>query len=486
MSGRDGRDGKGRILVVDDEAANREALQRILARDGYDVESAASGDQALAALRASPFDLLLTDLKMPRMDGVELLRAARVVAPDVEAILMTAYGTVEVAVEAMKEGAYDFLTKPLKRHELLRAVEKALEKRSLLAENRELRARLREKDRGREGPLGRIIGHSDGLRRVLDVVRQVAPAQATVLITGESGTGKELIAEALHHLSPRAQGPMVKLACAALPETLLESELFGHEAGAFTGATGLRKGRFELADGGTLFLDEVAEMSAATQVKLLRVLQQGEIERVGGSRTLRVDVRIVAATHRDLQAEVKVGRFREDLYWRLHVIRIHLPPLRERIGDVPLLVDHFVRRFAERNGKAIQGVSPEAMDLLSNHAWPGNVRELENTIERAVVLCRGARIVEADLPDPLQARAVPSRVLQFPIGTPLREIERRAILETLREAGGDKALAAHLLGVATRTIYRRLEELRAESEAEPAGRLAGEGADGEGAGDEGE
>lgn len=470
------REPRARVLVVDDEIANREALQRILVREGYEAVHVASGEEALDALRAAPFQLLLTDLKMPRMDGVELLRAARVVAPDVEVVLMTAYGTVEAAVEAMREGAYDFLTKPLKRHELLRSIEKALEKRSLVAENRALRARLQERESRREGPLARIVGNSDALRRVLDVVRQVAPAQATVLITGESGTGKELIAEALHHLSPRGQGPLVKLACAALPETLLESELFGHEAGAFTGAAGVRKGRFELADRGTLFLDEVGEMSPHTQVKLLRVLQQGEFERLGGHRTLKVDVRIVAATHRDLEAEVKAGRFREDLYWRLHVIRVQLPPLRERIGDIPLLVDAFVRHFAERNRKPIGGVSQEAMDRLAAWTWPGNVRELENTIERAVVLCRGTRITESDLPDALRAGEDESRVLQFPVGTPLREIERRAILETLRHTGGDKALAAHLLGIAARTIYRRLEELRGEgAEGGPTGPEPGTG-----------
>ncbi len=460
---------RGRILVVDDEPANREVLEKILSREGYSVIHAAGGEEALAALRQSPFDLMLTDLRMPRMDGVELLRASRLVVPDLEVILMTAHGTVEVAVAAMKEGAYDFLTKPIKRYELLRSIEKTLEKRTLVAENRELRARLREKDRFRDGPLARIIGTSDSLRKVMDVVRQVAPAQATVLITGESGTGKELVAEALHALSLRAQGPLVKLACAALPETLLESELFGHEAGAFTGASGLRKGRFELADKGTLFLDEVGEMSPATQVKLLRVLQEGEFERVGGSRTIRVDVRIVAATHRDLQAEVKAGRFREDLYWRLNVIRIGLPPLRERVGDVPLLVDAFVRRFSERNAKPLSGVTQDAMDLLTAYTWPGNVRELENTLERAVVLSRGPHITAGDLPEHLVARAENSRVLQFPVGTPLREIERKVILETLRFAGGDKGLAAHLLGIAARTIYRRLEDLRADGDGEDVG-----------------
>ncbi len=451
------------ILVVDDEKPNRTTLRRILEKEGYEVEEAASGKDALDQLRAHSTALLLTDLKMPGMDGVELLRACAVVSPDTEVVLMTAYGTVETAVESMKEGAYDFLTKPLKRHDLLRAVRKALEKRSLVAENRALRARLEES--GLQGPLDRIVGNSELLRASLEVVRQVAPTNATVLITGESGTGKELIAEAIHELSPRAGAAMVKLACAALPETLLESELFGHEAGSFTGATGQRKGRFELADGGTLLLDEVSETAPATQVKLLRVLQEGEFERVGGHRSLRVDVRIVAATNRDLAEMVRERAFREDLFYRLNVIRIDLPPLRQRGGDVPLLVDHFVRLYAGRHDKQVEGVEPEAMDLLNGYHWPGNVRELQNTIERAVVLTQAPRIGVETLPAAIRGAEARSEALRFPVGTPLREVERRMIQETLRMTGGDKKLAASLLGIHSRTIYRRLEEERAAREA---------------------
>jgi len=446
------------ILVVDDDRSNRQTLCSILSRDGYEVEDASGGKEALERLRTRPTALMLTDLKMPGMDGVELLRASRMVSPDTEVVLMTAYGTVETAVEAMKEGAYDFLTKPLKRHDILKTVRKALEKRSLVAENRELKARLKQSTA--VGPLGRIIGNSAALRGALDVVHQVAPTNATVLVTGESGTGKELVARAIHELSPRSERPLVRLACAALPETLLESELFGHEAGAFTGAAGQRKGRFESADGGTLFLDEVSETPAATQVKLLRVLQEGEFERVGGNRTVAVDVRIVTATNRDLAAMVDDKAFREDLFYRLNVIRIDLPPLRQRAGDVPLLVDHFTRLYADRHAKEISGVDDEAMDLLDGYRWPGNVRELQNTIERAVVLTQTERISPRSLPATIRGGERRSEQLSFPIGTSLREVERRMIQETLRLTGGDKKLAANLLGIHSRTIYRRMEEER--------------------------
>ena len=455
------------ILVVDDERSNRASLGRILARAGYDVVEAASGAEALDRLRSRSTAVLLTDLKMPGMDGVELLRAARLVSPDIEVVLMTAYGTVETAVEAMKEGAYDFLTKPLKRHDVLQAVSKAVEKRSLVVENRELRARL--KVAADAGPLGRIVGNSVALRSALEVVRQVAPTDATVLVSGESGTGKELVARAIHELSPRTGKPLVRLACAALPETLLESELFGHEAGAFTGAAGKRQGRFEAADGGSLLLDEVSETSPATQVKLLRVLQEGEFERVGGSNTLSVDVRIIAATNRDLEEMVAERSFREDLFYRLNVIRVDLPPLRNRAGDVPLLVDHFIRLYAERHRKPVEGVDAEAMDLLDGYRWPGNVRELQNTLERAVVLAQTDRLSATDLPESIRGGERRSDELSFPVGTPLKEVERRMILETLRNTGGDKKLAANLLGIHSRTIYRRMEEERSRESGDSEG-----------------
>ncbi|MEE2828447.1 MAG: sigma-54 dependent transcriptional regulator [Myxococcota bacterium] len=458
-------DGAAEILVVDDEESNLKVLRRLLEKAGYAVSLAASGPEALETLRTQQPELLLTDLKMPGMDGLELLRAARTVAPSTEVILMTAFGTVEIAVAAMREGAYDFVSKPLNRHEILKSLEKAREKAHLLAENRRLRERLAaHPETG--GPMSSIVGTSEGIRSVLETVGQVAPSEATVLITGESGTGKEILVHALHQLSSRSEGPLIRVNCAAIPETLFESELFGYEKGAFTGAANRKPGRFELADGGTLFLDEVAEASPASQVKLLRVLQEGEFEPVGGTKTISVDVRVVAATNRDLERLVAQRDFREDLYYRLNVIPIHLPPLRERTEDIAVLAAHFVRVYAEKNHKSIKGISDDALDALSTHRWPGNIRELENTLERAVVLCRSDHIGLDDLPTHIQpeGRGGP-RKLVFPLGTPLREIEQTAIRETLQHTGGDKKLAARLLGIATRTIYRRLED-RAANEPE--------------------
>ena len=453
-----------RILVVDDETSNLKVLERLLTRAGYEVMLADSGPAALELLRNDQPAVLLTDLKMPGMDGLELLKVARTLAPETEVVLMTAYGTVEIAVEAMKEGAYDFITKPLKRHDVLRAVGKALEKAQLLAENRQLRELVASQEH-KSGPFAGIVGRSDALRSVMEVARQVAPSEATVLITGESGTGKELMARALHELSDRADGPMIRVNCAAIPETLFESELFGYEKGAFTGAANRKPGRFELADRGTLFLDEVAEMSSASQVKLLRVLQEGEFERVGGTKTVSVDVRLIAATNRNLERDVAERKFREDLYYRLNVIPIHLPSLRERREDIPLLAAHFVRVYADKNRKDLRGITDDALAALSAHRWPGNVRELENTIERAVVLCRDDRVGLENLPPQLQPEGSgAARKLVFAIGTPLRDIEQMAIEETLKYTGGDKKLAARLLGIAARTIYRKLESDRDEAD----------------------
>ena len=444
------------VLVVDDEEANRLTLERILVREGLNVRHAANGREALERAREEPIALMLTDLKMPGMDGLSLMKTARSLDPDLEVIVMTAYGTVEAAVEAMKEGAYDFVTKPLRRAELVRAVRKALEKRALVVENRALKdelARAQPED---------LIGRSGPMRALLEEARQVADSEASVLVTGESGTGKGLLARWIHRSSPRRDGRLVTVNCAALPEALLESELFGYEAGAFTGAQGRKEGRFDLARGGTLFLDEITEMSPGVQAKLLRVLQDGEYERVGGTRTLRADVRVIAATNRDPEAVVREGRLREDLYYRLNVIRLHLPPLRERRDDIPLLARHFVALHARRNKRPVSGVSAEAMDVLMMWPWPGNVRELENALERAVVLARGELVGVSDLPPALRNQTSGPSVLHFAVGTPLKDVERDMIEATLKAVGGDKARAAALLGITSRTIYRREAEWRGE------------------------
>ncbi|MFB3819656.1 MAG: sigma-54-dependent transcriptional regulator [Candidatus Methylomirabilales bacterium] len=454
-----------RVLVVDDDQAVREALARTLEKLGHEAVLAADGQEGLDRLRQGGIPIVLADLRMPGLSGQELLRAAKAVSPDVEVIVITGHGTVEDAVAAMKEGAYDFITKPFRRVSLERTIQKAAEKQALVLQNRALQERLAAAEGG-----GQLIGTSPAMRRVLELLAQVAPSAATILILGESGTGKELVANAVHQGSPRRGGPLVKVNCAALPETLLESELFGYERGAFTGAAARKAGRFELAHGGTLFLDEIGELSPATQAKLLRVLQHGEFERVGGTQTLKADVRVVAATNADLPALVRERRFREDLFYRLNVITLALPPLRERREDIPLLAQHFLRRFAAKNNKTIAGFTETALDLLQSYAWPGNVRELENAVERAVVLARDSMLSPADLPETLAGTDAASRHLVISIGTPLEEVEDRLIAETLRYTRGDKTLAAKLLGIATRTIYRRLKDDQAVGESPADGR----------------
>ncbi len=451
------------VLVVDDDEGNRVTLEKILSKEGFRVVEAGSGEQALDLIRKQRPAAILTDLKMPGMDGVELLRAAKEIDKSIEVVLMTAYGTVESAVGAMKEGAYDFVTKPFKKHQVVKTLRNAVDRHDLADENRRLKKAIAEMSGGAPG----IVGNSAAIRGVLDVVHQAAASSAAVLIDGESGTGKDLVAQALHGLSPRAARAFVKVNCAAIPETLIESELFGYEKGAFTGAVARKPGRFELADGGTIFLDEVGELPFTVQAKLLRVLQDGEIDRLGGTKPTKVDVRVIAATNADLPAMIAEKRFREDLFWRLNVIRIHVPPLRERPEDVALLAETFLRRFAAKNSKPVKGFTPEAMAALQRHSWPGNVRELEHAIERAVVLTRGETIDVADLPkDSREAtNARPPRTLTFQIGTPLAEIKKAAILETLKSVGGDKELAARLLKIASRTIYRQLESDDGEEEA---------------------
>jgi DNA-binding NtrC family response regulator len=440
------------VLVVDDEPSNLASLQKIFEREQMRVLTADSAKAALDVVRKQRVQVVLTDLMMPGTSGLELLKAVREVAPDTEVVVMTAYGTVETAVQAMRDGAYDFVEKPLKRMTIVKSVRKAAERQSLVVENRSLRQELKLLTT-RE-----IVGQSGALRRVLDVATQAAPSSATVLILGESGTGKELLARFVHGKSGRANGPFVAVNCAAIPESILEAELFGHERGAFTGAVNRREGRFAKARGGTLFLDEIGELSPAVQVKILRVLQEGEYEPVGGN-TVKSDARIIAATNRDLTAEVEAGRFREDLYYRLNVIALTAPPLRSRREDIPLLVDHFLGVYCRKNGRARLSVPREVLARLSDYAWPGNVRELENVVERAAVLCRGDILRIEDLPDAVaQATAPPPSALTFAIGTPLDEVEMRMIRETLKHTQGDKPLAAQLLRISARTIYRKLGE----------------------------
>jgi two-component system response regulator HydG len=462
------RDGP-RLLIVDDDTGNLESLRRIFEREPYRVSTAEGPKEALDEVRREAPAVVLTDVRMPGGDGVSLLRAVKQLAPSAEVVLMTAYGTVETAVEAMKEGAYDFVEKPLKRSLIVRSVRRAAERALLVRENAELRATLQGvQEDGRT-----LVGTSPAWRRTVEMGMQVASSQATVLMLGESGTGKEVLARAIHRHSTRSDKPFIAVSCAAIPETILESELFGYEKGAFTGAAARRDGRFAIATGGTLFLDEVGEITPAVQVKLLRVLQSGEYEPLGsGGRLRHADVRLIAATNRDLAAEVAAGRFRDDLYYRLNVIAITCPPLRHRQGDVPLLAHHFLRKYCLRDGRALAGFAPAALEALERHAWPGNVRELENVIERAVVLAKGSLIDVGDLPPSVPGERTDSAEIMVAVGTPLEEVERRLIEETLRRTKGDKKLAAQLLGIAARTIYRKLDLYAA-------GRLGEEPEDGE-------
>ena len=445
---------KERILVVDDEPNARTALRTLLGEEGYEIAEAADGEEALAKIAELDPAVVLTDMRMPKMDGITLIRKAREAGSEAAFVMMTAFASVQAAVDAMKAGAENYLTKPLDLQAVLVFLEKALEKRRLQRETLSLRDRVREQYR-----LDGLVGDAPELRAVYDVVRQAAPTKATVLILGESGTGKEIIAHALHEESPRRDKPFVKVSCAALSETLLESELFGHERGSFTGAIGRREGRFELADGGTLFLDEIGEISPATQIKLLRVLQTKEFERVGGTQTLKVDVRLVAATNRDLAAEVKAGKFREDLYYRLNVVAVTLPPLRRRKGDLPALASHFIEKYARLYGKDVRGLGPGTLNALLAHDWPGNVRELENAIERAVVLAQSHEITADDLPPSLRGARPDRREAGSLIpGATLYEIEREAILRTLELVGGSTSRAADMLGISARKIQYRMKE----------------------------
>ena len=441
------------VLVVDDDRTGRETLAEAVLEMGYTVASAAGGTEALDILRQREIDIVLTDLKMPGMDGLELLARAKGIRPDAYVILVTAFATIDTAVAAMKSGAYDYVKKPIDLRELRVLLDRASQSHDLLLENELLRDQLGEKY-----DFSNIIGRGPAMNEVYDRIRQVADTNTVVLIEGESGTGKELVANALHVNSGRRDRPFVKVNCAALPETLLESELFGHERGSFTGALRQRKGRFELADSGTLFLDEIADLSPGTQSKLLRVLQNYEFERVGGTETLHVDVRIIAATNANLAERVHEGRFREDLYYRLRVVPIELPPLRDRREDIPLLVTHFVKEYAERNKKDIRGVSAETMNVLATYPWPGNVRELQNCMENMVVMAEGTMLEPELLPAEMRQTTVASDETGFPIGLSMRQIEEKAIRETLASVGGNRKRAASILGISLRTLHRRISE----------------------------
>ncbi len=446
------------ILVIDDEKNIRTGLQTALEMDGYEVLLAADGAEGLEIALHADIDLVITDLRMPGVSGEEVLRRVATETPGIPVIVLTGHGTVESAVEAMRAGAYDFLTKPLNLDRLSLLVKRALQNRELSLQNREL-----EREIAGKKSFEHIIGKSQAMLKVFDVVRRVAPTRASVLITGESGVGKELIANALHNLSPRKEKPFVKVHCAALAETLLESELFGHEKGSFTGAIARKRGRFELANQGTIFLDEIGEIDQTVQIKILRVLQERKFERVGGEDTLEVDVRVVTATNRDLEREIAEGRFREDLYYRLNVVRIHVPPLRERKDDLPLMIASFLGEFARENGKKVEGIDPKARSALYAYDWPGNVRQLRNCIESAVVMTSGPLITLDDLPPSIRSGdEKPS--IRIPVGVTMAEAEREIIMQTLSAQNGNKSKTAETLGIGRKTLHRKLDEYGLEAD----------------------
>lgn len=442
-----------RILVVDDDNAHALAVSRVLQREGWRTDIVYRVDEAMDALREHAYDLAITDLKMPGASGFDLIRAAKHEQFDVDFVMMTAFGTVENAVEALRVGAEDFIIKPIKRAALVKCVQRILRRKQLESENAQLKRRI-EDISSTHG----ILGESSSLQQAIDRARSAANSDASILLSGESGTGKERFARAIHAWSPQNKGPFVTLHCGALPESLIESELFGYEAGAFTGATKTKKGLLEIAHDGTLFLDEVGELSPIVQVKLLRVLQSGEFTRLGAVDTRTVRVRVVSATHRNLPDMIREGRFREDLFYRLNVIPVEIPPLRHRGRDVLLLANAFLAQQAEKNGRNALTLSPVAEKMLMNYAWPGNVRELENIMQRVAVLAPGPIVDEKDLPPEWQNLKTALQLLTFKVGTPMHTVEREMILATLAHAGGDKALTATLLGVGRRTIYRKLDE----------------------------
>ncbi|MCL2191895.1 MAG: sigma-54 dependent transcriptional regulator [Treponema sp.] len=442
---------KFKILVADDEKNIREGLAASLEMDGYKTVCAADGNEAWKLFGKGDIDLVITDLRMPGIDGGELMRRILAETPGFPVIILTGHGTVENAVSAMREGAWDFLTKPVNLGRLSMLVKRALENRELVLRHRQMEAELERKRLSQN-----MIGKSPAMRKVLDTIGRVAPTRASVLITGESGVGKELVADAIHELSPRKGKPMVKVHCAALSSNLLESELFGHEKGAFTGAVSRRRGRFELANGGTLFLDEIGEIDQNLQIKLLRVLQEREFERVGGEETVETDVRIIAATNRDLKAEIERGNFREDLYFRLNVVSLNVPPLRDRKDDIPIMAANFLKEFSKDNDKAVEGINEKAYSRLHAYNWPGNIRELRNCIESAVVMCRGSLITEDDLPPALQSAGDEDWV-RVPVNISLEEAEKIIIRGAVTYHKGNKSRAAETLGIGRKTLHRKLD-----------------------------
>ncbi len=448
-----------RILIMDDEAQERKRIEEFLRRKGYETTGVSSVADAVDLMQRDRFDVFLTDCNIPGVDALRTSDEARKINPDTAVIIMTSYGTIETAVKAIKAGAYDYLPKPVDLDQLVVLIDRISERRSLIRENRELKEQLRERYKFDE-----IVSTSDAMEEVLNLAGRVAGSNATVLLRGESGTGKELIAKAIHYHSPRANFPLIKVNCAALPETLLESELFGHEKGAFTGATAKRIGRFEAADKGTLFLDEIGELTPGMQVKLLRALQEREFERVGGNQTIKVDVRVIAATNRDIEKAITEGKFREDLYYRLNVVSVVIPPLRERREDIPALLDHFIKKYRKENNKKITGVSAEVRDVLMRYDYPGNVRELENIVERAVVLAKGGLISTADLPITLRTMKsegeLSTRKLKDSLNETLDTVERGLILDALKESGGVQTRAAERLGISERVLRYKLKKYK--------------------------
>jgi DNA-binding NtrC family response regulator len=443
---------KFKLLVADDEKNIREGLAASLTMDGYDVVTASDGAEGWKRFGKGDIDLVITDLRMPGMSGEEFMRNIAAETPGIPVIVLTGHGTVETAVAAMRDGAYDFLTKPVNLERLTLLVKRALQNRELVLTHRRLEEELEQRNQFRT-----IIGTSAPMHKVFDTVSRAAPTRASILITGESGVGKELVADAIHELSPRKGKPLIKVHCAALAASLLESELFGHEKGAFTGAVARKRGRFELAHEGTLFLDEIGEIDQNIQIKLLRVLQEKKFERVGGEETVEADVRIVAATNKDLKAEIEKGNFREDLYYRLNVVNIVVPPLRERKDDIPLLITAFLREFAAENGKIIEGIDEKARSCLYAYSWPGNVRELRNCVESAVVMAKGAVITEEDLPPSLRSGSEEGWI-RIPLGTSLEEGERIIIRDTLSFNKGNKSKTADTLAIGRKTLHRKLAE----------------------------